>query len=124
MSKPVNRSRRQAWIGLLLSSLVLIPAMYGFGTKFREFLALYTMEDGAFTLVPILNYLLASAGFLLLLLWAIAHGMFRDVERPKYTMLANERWIDEHTGNAEEPETPRQEESWRSSLPRTPWDER
>lgn len=79
----------------LFALVILVPALYGFGTKFREFLHLYAREDGAFTLVPILNYLLASAGFLMLLLWAMFHGMFRNIEGPKYTMLKNERLLDE-----------------------------
>ena len=30
--------------------------------------------------------------------WGIMHGMFRDIERPKYTMLENERKLDEEDG--------------------------
>jgi len=33
--------------------------------------------------------------FLLLFGWAVLHGMFRDIEKPKYQMLANERQLDE-----------------------------
>jgi uncharacterized repeat protein (TIGR01451 family) len=47
-------------------------------------------EEGAFTVVPILNYLLVSFGFLLLFVWAILHGMFRDIERPKHTSLGSQ----------------------------------
>jgi nitrogen fixation-related uncharacterized protein len=79
----------------LLAAAILVPALYGFGTKFREFLLLVGDEEGAFTVVPILNYLLVSFGFLLLFVWAILHGMFRDIERPKHHMLANERRLDE-----------------------------
>ena len=43
---------------------------------------------------PIANYLLASLGFFCLLLWAAARGMFRDIERPKYDMLAQEEALD------------------------------
>jgi len=75
--------------------VILLPALYGFGTKFREMLLLVGDEDGAFTVVPILNYLLVSAGFLLLFVWAIMHGMFRDIEKPKQEMLANEKRLDE-----------------------------
>ena len=45
--------------------------------------------DGVFAITPIVNYLLASLGFFFLFCWAIRHGMFRDIERPKYTMLEN-----------------------------------
>jgi len=30
-----------------------------------------------------------------LFFWAAANGMFHDIERPKYTMLDNERRLDE-----------------------------
>jgi len=89
-----RRSRRQSLLTLLFAVVILGPALYGFGTKFSEFLALCGYEEGAFTIVPILNYLLASAGFLLLMGWATLRGMFRDLEQPKHTMLANEQMLD------------------------------
>jgi hypothetical protein len=52
------------------------------------------IEDGGFALVPILNYLLVSAGFLLLFFAALLHGMFRDIEKPKHQMLENEALLD------------------------------
>jgi len=65
--------------------------MWGFGSKFFEFIAIYRGEvDGAFAISPILNYLFASLGFLMLFLWATGNGMFHDIEKPKYTMLENE----------------------------------
>ncbi len=36
----------------------------------------------------------ASLGFLALFLWAVWHGMFRDIEKPKRTMLENEQMLD------------------------------
>src|SRR5262245_49374968 len=95
MSAHPQTSRGRKIVTLLLAVVILVPALYGFGTKFAEFLLLVANEEGAFTVVPILNYLLASAGFLLLLFWAIGHGMFRDVEGPKHTMLDRERLLDE-----------------------------
>ncbi len=89
-SRPVR-----PFVTLVLALVILVPAMYGFGTKFLEFLILVRDEEGAFTVVPVLNYLLVSFGFLLLFGWAIMHGMFRDMEKPKETMLANERRLDE-----------------------------
>jgi len=82
------------WTGLL-ALLILVPALLGFGAKFRELLLLVGDPEGAFTVVPILNYLLVSAGFLLLFVWALMHGMFRDLEKPKRDMLANEQRLDE-----------------------------
>jgi hypothetical protein len=95
------------WVTVGLALVILVPALIGFGVKFREFLALVRFEEGAFTIVPILNYLLVGVGFLLLFLWAILHGMFRDVERPKFTMLANERRLD-----AELEQERRAQEGW------------
>jgi nitrogen fixation-related uncharacterized protein len=40
------------------------------------------------------NYVFASGGFLLLLLWAAMNGMFRDLEHPKHVMLMNEKELD------------------------------
>ena len=41
------------------------------------------MFNGAFAITPMVNYLLASLGFLCLLLWATRNGMFRDIESAK-----------------------------------------
>ena len=86
--------RRRPWRMIVLALVILLPALFGFGTKFREFLLLVGDEDGAFTVMPILNYLLVSLGFLGLFLWAVLHGMFRDIEKPKYRMLLNEQRLD------------------------------
>ena len=94
MTPPV-RSPRARSIGMsVLALVILVPALLGFGTKFLEFLALVGQEEGAFTVVPILNYLLVSFGFLLLFGWAVLHGMFRDIEKPKVTMMENEARLD------------------------------
>lgn len=79
--------------------LILVPCMYGFCTKFWELVVICRGDmTGAFAIAPIVNYLLASAGFLLLLGWAAANGMFHDIERPKQTLLENERRLDRHQG--------------------------
>jgi hypothetical protein len=75
--------------------VILVPCMYGFCTKFWELVIICQGDmTGAFAIAPIVNYLLASAGFLLLLGWAAMNGMFHDIERPKQTMLEYERWLD------------------------------
>ena len=80
----------------IFALVILLPSLYGFANKFREFILIYRGEvDGVFAITPIVNYLLASLGFFFLFCWAIAHGMFRDIERPKYTMLEIERELDE-----------------------------
>ena len=47
-----------------------------------------------------MNYLLASAGFFCLLVWAAWNGMFRDIEKPKDEMLANEALLDRELSSA------------------------
>jgi hypothetical protein len=91
-------SRRKTWITIAMAVSILIPSMYGFAGKFIEFIHIYRGTGGGeFAVAPILNYLLASAGFFCMLLWASWNGMFRDVERPKYEFLDNEARIDAAT---------------------------
>ncbi len=86
---------RRRLLGALLAAVILIPSLLGFGNKFIELVRIYRGDaDGAFAVAPITNYILASSGFLLLFFWAAANGMFRDIERPKYSMLENERRLD------------------------------
>ena len=94
--------RQQARVGTvvllaaaIMAVLILIPSMYGFIGKFIEFVHIYRgTSGGEFAVAPIMNYLLASTGFFCMFIWATWHGMFRDVERPKIEMLANEEQLD------------------------------
>jgi hypothetical protein len=89
----------QVRITLLLAVLILIPSGYGFVGKFIELVRVYRGEsDGAFAVAPMMNYLFASLGFGCLLLWAAAHGMFRDIEGPKYDLLVHEEMLDRAIG--------------------------
>lgn len=91
---PPGRWRRRL-VKTFFALVVLLPCMYGFGSKFWELVVICRGDmTGAFAIAPIVNYLLASAGFLLLLGWAAANGMFHDIERPKQTMLDHERRLD------------------------------
>ena len=100
MSKtiPVERPRSaliRSYLTLILAIVILIPSLWGFGSKLYEFFATFREDpDGAFAVSPIINYMLASAGFFLMLLWATANGMFRNIEQPKRTMLENEEMLD------------------------------
>lgn len=86
---------RRRLVRTFFALLILLPCMYGFCTKFWELVVICRGDmTGAFAIAPIVNYLLASAGFLLLLGWAAANGMFHDIEKPKQTMLENERILD------------------------------
>ncbi|HWB09563.1 MAG TPA: hypothetical protein VG826_10075 [Pirellulales bacterium] len=91
---PARKSRHRL-VRTFFALLILLPCMYGFCTKFWELVVICRGDmTGAFAIAPIVNYLLASAGFLLLLGWAAINGMFRDIERPKQTMIEHERWLD------------------------------
>jgi hypothetical protein len=95
--------RRDSWtkrIALAIIALcILVPGAYGFGEKLRQFILVLRTEEGAgFTLVPISNYFLVAAGMTCLLIWAIANGMFRRIEEPKYKLLENEEELDRRDG--------------------------
>ena len=96
MTTQKSTTRTHRMVMLLMAVAILVPSLFGFGTKFIEFIVLYRGDaEGAFAISPILNYLLASLGFLFLFGWAALGGMFRDIEAPKYTMLENEMRLDE-----------------------------
>ena len=88
-------SRKSMWITLGFAVAVLIPSLYGFSGKFIEFINVFRGEsDGVFAITPVVNYLLASLGFFCLFGWAVMHGMFSDIESPKYKFLEQEAWLD------------------------------
>lgn len=91
----IQARRLQTWTTIIMAVLILLPSMYGFIGKFIEFVHIYRgTQGGSFAVAPIMNYLLASAGFFFMLLWASWNGMFRDVELPKQQMLENEAELD------------------------------
>ena len=95
MTAPSRTSRLQWRVTILFAIMILIPSMYGFVGKFVELVQVFRGEAGGeFAIAPILNYLLASLGFLCMLVWAILNGMFHDVERPKLAMLEHEEQLD------------------------------
>ena len=91
----VNRTNRWQWrTTVIFAIVILIPSMYGFVGKFVELVYVFQGEPGgAFAIAPMLNYLLASLGFLCMLFWATANGMFHDLERPKHHMLEQEEML-------------------------------
>jgi nitrogen fixation-related uncharacterized protein len=94
--EPESVSSRSGWVTLLFAIVILTPSMIGFVMKFTEFVHTFQGDtQGAFAITPMVNYLLASAGFLCLLLWAGMNGAFWDMEAPKHTMLARELQLDE-----------------------------
>jgi hypothetical protein len=82
-----------------VSLMILFGGLFGFGSKFLALVKFALESDGEmdakFAIAPVVNYLLASAGFLMMVLWAAANGMFRDIEQPKRTMLDVEAMLDE-----------------------------
>ncbi len=101
MQNKTNPTSRGVFIAtIVLGVMILIPSMIGFFNKLYEFTNIIRGEaDGAFALTPILNYTLASLGFFCLLIWASFHGMFRDIEEPKFTMLDRESDLDKEEVN-------------------------
>jgi hypothetical protein len=91
-----SRTRNRVW-AVVAVLFFLGPAMFGFGTKFYELIHVFQGDaSGAFAVTPIVNYLLAGCGFVLLFAWSARNGMFRDIEQPKYHMLENERRLDDY----------------------------
>jgi len=94
-SEGAKSRRTRRWLGLLMAAVILVPSMLGFGTKFIELVHVFRGDpSGMFAIAPIINYLLASCGFLMLFAWAAMNGMFRNIEQPKQTMLDNEARLD------------------------------
>lgn len=96
MSKPISTTTRNSrWWTILFVILFLGPSMFGFVTKFLEFVHTFVDDEaGVFAITPMVNYLLASLGFLCLLVWASRNGMFQDLEEPKIMMLKREQLLD------------------------------
>ncbi len=88
-------SSRASWVTLAFAIIILTPSMIGFVMKFSEFIHTFQGDtQGAFAITPMVNYMLASAGFLCLLVWAGVNGAFHDMEAPKHTMLERELEMD------------------------------
>ena len=93
---PRGRTRSR-WITICFAVVILTPSMIGFGMKFYEFMHTFQGDSqGAFAITPMVNYLLASLGFLFLLIWAAFNGAFKDMEAPKHLMLERDWMLDKH----------------------------
>ena len=92
-----QRRARGHWVTLAFAVIILTPSMIGFVMKFSEFMHTFQGDtEGAFAITPMVNYLLASLGFLCLLLWAAINGTFHDMEAPKHVMLQRELALDDN----------------------------
>ena len=89
-------TKRQTALKWLIICLVILgPCLVTFGGKLQILIAVFRGQaEWAFSVTPVVNYILASIGFVMLFLWAILNGMFRNLEEPKLTMLTNERMLD------------------------------
>lgn len=100
--QPERNRARANWVTLAFAVIILTPSMIGFAMKFTEFVHTFRDDaEGAFAITPMVNYLLASLGFLCLLLWSAVNGMFRDMEAPKRLMLQREMMLDENLTNTQ-----------------------
>ena len=82
----------------LVGAAVLIPSILGFANKFLDLMIIAAGdEEGAFALTPIMNYLLATAGFFCMLMWAVAQGAFHDLNQPSREMFQNELDLEQRT---------------------------
>lgn len=94
--KTIQESRGKRVFLILFALAILGPAGYGFVEKLMLFiLAVKRDMIGGFTIVPVVNYLIVTAGMVCLLVWAVANGMFRNIEGPKYQMLEQEEKLEE-----------------------------
>jgi hypothetical protein len=103
---------------IFMAVVILGFCFFGFGSKFVELVKLVRDSDsgaseGVFAVAPLVNYLLASAGFLCMLGWATCHGMFHDIEGPKTTMLEHEELLDLNVSDAHYSDSILQDESFR-----------
>jgi hypothetical protein len=90
------QSKRQKLLKWLIICLVILgPCLVTFGGKLQMLIAVFRGQaEWAFAVTPVVNYILASTGFLLLFIWAVLNGMFQSLEEPKLMMLSNERMLD------------------------------
>lgn len=87
-----------------MAIFILVPCGVAFIFKFYELIIMVTgdvetAQAGAFAITPVINYLLASLGFICLFCWAALGGMFRNVEEPKMKMLELDAQIEQRSHN-------------------------
>lgn len=93
---------KASWLTWIFSTLVLVPTILGFANKFLDLLLVAQGdEEGAFAATPIVNYLLATAGFLCLFLWTAGQGAFKDLDAPSHAMFENELRFDQQAQSGE-----------------------
>jgi hypothetical protein len=88
--------RRQKWFTIIFAIVIFIPCALGFGNKFVELVQLsHGDAEGRFAITPVVNYLLATLGFLCMFGWGALRGTFHNIEGAKQKMLDDDMRIDE-----------------------------
>ncbi len=96
--QPISRIPLWTWI---VGAAVLIPTILGFANKFLDLIIIAQGdEEGAFALTPMINYLLATAGFFCMLMYAVTQGAFHDINAPSHSMFENELELDRRSANS------------------------
>ena len=76
---------------------VILIASAGFVFKFIEYTISVFASDNElvnFAITPLIMYMSVAAGFLLLFIWTVLRGDYKDIERPKYRLFERELEID------------------------------
>jgi hypothetical protein len=76
---------------------VILIAGAGFVFKFIEYtLSVFASDNELvnFAITPLIMYMSVAAGFLLLFVWTVLRGDYKDIERPKYRLFERELEID------------------------------
>ena len=93
-------SRLRTWVVTGMAAIIIFITAPAFAEKIVALAELVGQvseegkEESAFAITPLVNYILATFGFICLGSWAAMHGMFTNVEDPKETMLDTERQLD------------------------------
>jgi hypothetical protein len=84
----MNRMSRKGLVLFVMTILVMAVAGLAFVYKMTEFAMTIVNDDVAgFGAVSVATYLLGMLPLLLLTLWAVFSGRFRDVEAPKLRLF-------------------------------------
>ncbi len=83
-----RRTRRIVWVSMIVG---LGAAGVAFSYKVAEFIFTISAEEAkGFADVPVTVYFAVAAGWLALLTWCVVTGKFKDLEKAKHEMLAEE----------------------------------
>jgi hypothetical protein len=84
----MNRMSRKGLVLFVMTVLVMSVAGLAFVYKMSEFAMTIVNDDVVgFGAVSVATYLLGMLPLLLLTLWAVFSGRFRDIERPKFRLF-------------------------------------